>query len=714
MVQAEVADRLAARPGSKVYGVPSVKAAWYADVRRAGAIGRNVFWPAPNVDSGLVAWTRREPPATTATREQVFAVVDAAFAQRRKTLRAALRELAGSADAAEAALAPPASTRLARGEALGVDGLRPDRRGAAPRWLSRARCPGSPSAPRRRSTSHLGVGAVARRRLPPAGDRLPGRRRCTTRSPRRRPRTGRSPCAGGRRRRRPACPLDDTNLALRAARLLADAPRASTEPVDAAHRQEDPGRRRPGRRLGRRRRRAGRAATGSGASDCRRRRAARAGRRARQRRAVRRCVGGTALGTGRGELVDAGAGRAAPGDWVVAARPPAGLSTPAVYAEFDRLHAGRAGRRRRSPRRRCSPRCAPATSTALGRGARTTTCSRPRCDLRPELARACSQAGLRRSARWRRSSPAPGPTCLFLCADADHARAGRRRAPAAYGRGAGRATARSPAPRSWPMRAPDGATWSTSSASPRRTASGRCSTDVTLGVSARASGSASSAATATARPRCCEVMAGLEEPDAGRVSQTARAADRLPPPGRRARRHRTPSARRCSAARPTTSGPPTRGTREVVEVLLAGVALDRAVDRAVRWRAPALLAGRAAARRARPDRARRAHQPPRRRGGRLAGRPPAPRAVGAGRGHPRPLVPRRGLPDGRGRCTTASSTPTRAATPRSCSPRPSGSARPPPRRPGGRTWSARSWPGCAAVRRPARPSRSSASTPPTR
>ena len=100
MVQAEVADRLAAAPGSKVYGVPSVKAAWYADVRRAGAVGRNVFWPAPNVDSGLVAWTRREPPATTATREQVFAVVDAAFAHRRKVLRGALRDLAGSSEAA--------------------------------------------------------------------------------------------------------------------------------------------------------------------------------------------------------------------------------------------------------------------------------------------------------------------------------------------------------------------------------------------------------------------------------------------------------------------------------------------------------------------------------------------------------------------------------------------------------------------------------------
>jgi 16S rRNA (adenine1518-N6/adenine1519-N6)-dimethyltransferase len=120
MVQAEVADRLAAPPGSKVYGVPSVKAAWYADVRRAGSIGRSVFWPAPNVDSGLVAWTRREPPVTTATREQVFAVVDAAFAHRRKTLRSTLKEMAGSAAAAEAALAHAGIDPMARGEVLGV------------------------------------------------------------------------------------------------------------------------------------------------------------------------------------------------------------------------------------------------------------------------------------------------------------------------------------------------------------------------------------------------------------------------------------------------------------------------------------------------------------------------------------------------------------------------------------------------------------------
>jgi 16S rRNA (adenine1518-N6/adenine1519-N6)-dimethyltransferase len=120
MVQAEVADRLAAPPGSKTYGVPSVKAAWYADVRRAGSVSRSVFWPAPNVDSGLVAWTHREPPAVSATREQVFRVVDAAFAQRRKGLRGALRGLAGSTDAAEKALAVAGIAPLERGESLTV------------------------------------------------------------------------------------------------------------------------------------------------------------------------------------------------------------------------------------------------------------------------------------------------------------------------------------------------------------------------------------------------------------------------------------------------------------------------------------------------------------------------------------------------------------------------------------------------------------------
>ena len=121
MVQAEVADRLAAEPGGRVYGVPSVKARWYATVRRAGSIGPNVFWPAPHVDSGLVALERREPPTTGASRKEVFAVVDAAFAQRRKTLRAALAGWAGSAARAEEILRRAGVDPGARGEALAVD-----------------------------------------------------------------------------------------------------------------------------------------------------------------------------------------------------------------------------------------------------------------------------------------------------------------------------------------------------------------------------------------------------------------------------------------------------------------------------------------------------------------------------------------------------------------------------------------------------------------
>ena len=121
MVQLEVADRLAAGPGSKVYGVPSVKARWYGDVARVGVVGRTVFWPAPNVDSGLVALTRTSPPETTATREEVFAAVDAAFAQRRKTLRAALAGWAGSAPRAEEALRAAGVDPGARGEMLTVE-----------------------------------------------------------------------------------------------------------------------------------------------------------------------------------------------------------------------------------------------------------------------------------------------------------------------------------------------------------------------------------------------------------------------------------------------------------------------------------------------------------------------------------------------------------------------------------------------------------------
>ena len=120
MVQAEVADRLAAPPGSRTYGIPSVKAAWYAAARRSLTVSRNVFWPVPNVDSALVALERRDPPPTTATREQVFTVIDAAFAQRRKTLRAALSGLFGSGTAAEDALRAAGVDPGLRGERLDV------------------------------------------------------------------------------------------------------------------------------------------------------------------------------------------------------------------------------------------------------------------------------------------------------------------------------------------------------------------------------------------------------------------------------------------------------------------------------------------------------------------------------------------------------------------------------------------------------------------
>ncbi|GAB3592789.1 16S rRNA (adenine(1518)-N(6)/adenine(1519)-N(6)) -dimethyltransferase RsmA [Angustibacter peucedani] len=123
MVQAEVAERLAAAPGSKVYGVPSVKAAWYGEVTRAGHVGRAVFWPVPNVDSGLVRLVRRPPRETRAGRAAVFAAVDAAFAQRRKTLRAALAGWAGSAQQAEEVLRAARIDPRTRGEQLDVDGF---------------------------------------------------------------------------------------------------------------------------------------------------------------------------------------------------------------------------------------------------------------------------------------------------------------------------------------------------------------------------------------------------------------------------------------------------------------------------------------------------------------------------------------------------------------------------------------------------------------
>jgi 16S rRNA (adenine1518-N6/adenine1519-N6)-dimethyltransferase len=120
MVQKEVADRLAAPPGSRVYGVPSVKARWYCDVASAGSVGTSVFWPVPHVESGLVRLTRRRPPECVSGRAATFSVVDAAFGQRRKTLRSALAVLAGSPAAAERALRSAGIDPSLRGEQLDV------------------------------------------------------------------------------------------------------------------------------------------------------------------------------------------------------------------------------------------------------------------------------------------------------------------------------------------------------------------------------------------------------------------------------------------------------------------------------------------------------------------------------------------------------------------------------------------------------------------
>ena len=119
MVQAEVADRLSANPGSKIYGIPSVKAAWYATAVRGAKVSRNVFWPVPTVDSALVRLDRH-PILTQTPREDVFAIVDAAFAQRRKTLRAALAPWAGSPARAEAVLRAAGIDPQVRGERLGI------------------------------------------------------------------------------------------------------------------------------------------------------------------------------------------------------------------------------------------------------------------------------------------------------------------------------------------------------------------------------------------------------------------------------------------------------------------------------------------------------------------------------------------------------------------------------------------------------------------
>ena len=120
MVQAEVADRLAAAPSTKDYGVPSVKAAWWAEVSSAGVVSRQIFWPVPNVESKLVAFTRRETPGDESLRLKTFEVIDLAFAQRRKMLRSALSSRYGGSAQAENLLSAAGINPTLRGEALDI------------------------------------------------------------------------------------------------------------------------------------------------------------------------------------------------------------------------------------------------------------------------------------------------------------------------------------------------------------------------------------------------------------------------------------------------------------------------------------------------------------------------------------------------------------------------------------------------------------------
>ncbi|TSA21356.1 MAG: 16S rRNA (adenine(1518)-N(6)/adenine(1519)-N(6))-dimethyltransferase RsmA [Actinomycetales bacterium] len=118
MVQSEVADRLVAKPNSKTYGSPSVKAAWWADLTSAGTVSRSIFWPVPNVDSSLVRFVRRESAGDEALRKSTFRIIDAAFAQRRKMMRAALSDLCGGNAAASTIIEASGIDPTIRGEAL--------------------------------------------------------------------------------------------------------------------------------------------------------------------------------------------------------------------------------------------------------------------------------------------------------------------------------------------------------------------------------------------------------------------------------------------------------------------------------------------------------------------------------------------------------------------------------------------------------------------
>ena len=427
MVQAEVADRLAAPPGSKTYGVPSVKAAWYAEVSRAGAVGRTVFWPAPNVDSGLVAFTRREPPAgDRGCRRSPSSTRPSPSAAR----PCAPRWPAGPArpPRPSGGCARPASTR--------PPAARCSRSTTSPR-------PGAPSAHVASGQPPASSEASTVRRRPSTVTVGPRRRStCTCRSVARRAdgfhdlttvfhavglydevdaatRADVSVTVEGEGADR--VPTDRDNLALRAAALLGMGP-GNDPAVAFTDPQGHPGRGRLRRRVGRRRRRPRRLRRAVGHRPDPRR-ARRAGGAELGSDVPFSLHGGTALGTGRGERLTPVLG---PGSysWVLALAD-GGLSTPAVYAELDRQRdSGPVGVVSDASAVLAALRRGDAV--ALGHGAR----QRPAGRRDRAAARRCAAARrrARTSARSAASSPAPARRSPSSPATRSTPSASRRRA----------------------------------------------------------------------------------------------------------------------------------------------------------------------------------------------------------------------------------------------------------------------------------------------
>ena len=563
-------------------------------------------------------------------------MVDAAFAQRRKTLRSTLKQLAGSAAAAEAALAHAGVDPMARGEALRVEQFARDRRRAGgvtgtPGGTVAVSAPAKINlslgvGPRRAdgyhslATVYQAVGLYDQVTVHDADEvtvamrgRRAGCRRPTCRPTRRTSRCGPRCCSRSTTASTAAPPSRST----RASRSPAGWPAAAPT---------GPRRCWPATRSG--------------------------GCTARARSCVELAaelgsdvpfalLGGTAIGSGRGEVVTP---LMTSGEyWWVVLESDRGLSTPEVYAEFDamtgraRLGAGdprradaRAARpRRRRPRRRAVQRPPAGRAAAAARAGHR------------------ARAGPPRVRATARSCPAPGPAA---CSCARAARTPRRSPPASVRRASDRCRsppARCTAPGSWPAPATRRAEVAVvpNLVSLERVQQGvRRPAAAVRGEPRRRRGGADRrrrpqrrrqdhAAAGGRRPRAARRRPGLPQP---------RAAPGLPHPGRRPRADGHACARRCCRAAPTTSGPPTPGPARSSRCC-SPASPSTGRRRAVRRRAAAVLAGPAAARRPRPGDPRRADQPPRRRGRRLAGAAPAAPYVRAGGGHPRPLVPRRGV-----------------------------------------------------------------------